>query len=167
MEALFLCLAIVAGNDAGITNLSKDRLVYACENTPNIIKYAEKANIDSHHLAALIYIESHWKHNARSHANACGLTQVLPKYVKWSCKELYNPETSIQAGALCLSKWIKKRNKKPKEALACYNAGNLCSKSRTGRNYAKKVIRISNFYKNWKKLHYQAMLFEHQLVENL
>ena len=150
MEAMILCLAIIAGNNAGITNLSETRLEFACKNTIHIIKYSEKADIDPDHLAALIYVESHWKHNAKSHAYACGLTQVLPKYVKPTCKQLYNPEISIKVGATSLSKWIKKRKKKPVVALACYNAGNICDKSKRGRRYAKKVIAISNFYKTWR-----------------
>jgi len=161
IKATMLCLAIIAGNDQGLTHLSSKKLDFACGHAQNLIDYSDSYNISPTTLAGLIYIESGWKPKAISHANACGLTQVLPQYVKWSCKDLMNPITSIEAGALSLAKWLKRVNakypnktKKDKEkiALACYNAGNICDKSKLSRRYSRKVRKISLFYECFLKI---------------
>jgi len=162
INATMLCLAILAGNQEGLTHLSPKKLDFACGNAQNLVQMSENYGIKPTTLAALVYIESGWNHKAISHANACGLTQVLPKYVKWSCKELMNPVVSFEAGAFSLSKWLKhvdkkkltKNQKKDKEkiALACYNAGYICNKSKYARRYSDKVRKISIFYEYFLKI---------------
>ena len=121
----------------------------ACLNTPHVIEASKKYNIDPTTMAALIWVESRWSPTAVSWANACGLTQVLPRYVKETCKELKNPKTSIFAGARSLNKWMTKGRKKTiKEALACYNVGNRCLKSKRGARYSRLVLKKARWYTN-------------------
>ena len=97
----------------------------------------------------MIYVESRFAPSAVSHAGACGLTQVLPRYSKYTCEDLKNPKTSIYEGTYALNKWITKRKKKKyKEALACYNAGNNCLNSKNGRYYANTVVRLASKLKD-------------------
>ena len=117
MEALLLCFAIYSGGVSGNVNLHNSRVATACLNTPHVIEASKNYNIDPTVMAALIWVESRWSSKAVSWAGACGLTQVLPKYVKETCEELKNPKTSIYTGAHSLNKWIgKKRKRSVKEA---------------------------------------------------
>jgi len=82
-----------------------------CSYEHTIRTEARKSGIDPALLAAVIYVESGFFRNAVSGANACGLTQVIPKWtggpetrgVKYTCKQLKNPTTSIRVGAQILS----------------------------------------------------------------
>ena len=152
MTALALCLAITAIHP----NLDTQKKSLVCENAQYIIEASEKYKLDPLIFSALIWKESRWTPKAISKANACGLTQVLPKYVPETCKELKTPKISIETGARVLSYWIVKRKKKKIEtALACYNAGNKCLDSKGGKAYAKSVLRLSRKYKRWIKINYK------------
>lgn len=147
MEALLLCFAIYSGGVSGNVNLNNTHMTTACLNTPHVVEASKKYNIDPTIMAALIWVESRWSPSAVSWANACGLTQVLPKYVKETCEELKDPVTSIYAGTRSLDKWIGKRKKRSvKEALACYNVGNKCLESKRGRRYSNLVLKKARWY---------------------
>jgi soluble lytic murein transglycosylase-like protein len=78
---------------------------------------------------------------AKSPAGACGLTQVMPKYVPPTCKQLQNDvELSLQTGAIILSMWLEKK-KTYKIALQCYNSGYKC-KNKTYANNILKTAKI-------------------------
>lgn len=110
---------------------------------------AAKHEIDPDLLRSLIVIESAWKPWVVSHANACGLTQVIPKWTggaasgrrKWSCEELKRPSNAIAVGARILAWWIDYRKGDVREALCGYNAGfRTCA--RAGARYARKVLKV-------------------------
>jgi hypothetical protein len=54
-----------------------------------ILQSAESYNISPHLLAALIRQESSYIANARSSADAVGLTQVRPKFWQQTCLEIF------------------------------------------------------------------------------
>ena len=142
----------------------------ACRWQKSVSTAAELNNIDKDLLNALILVESGWHPWVVSSANACGLTQVIPKWTggaasgrrKWTCEQLKRPATSIAVGARILRWWIgyhteriaapeKKLTDKQKalairEALCGYNAGFRGCK-RAGFRYAKKVLMLQNILK--------------------
>ena len=79
--------------------------------------------------------------------------QVLPKYSKkfgdkgrnLTCKELKDPETSIEVGAKILNFWYHKYSKRNKTIALCgYNVGFRCkgdNKNKQGLKYAKAVLK--------------------------
>ena len=91
-------------------------------------------------LAALIFVESSFYPNVVSSANACGLTQVVPRWtggpetknIKYTCQQLKDPETSIKVGAQILSYSIRVYGKGNQDKGLCvYNAGIKCIKKKT------------------------------------
>ena len=132
--------------------LSEHRQELICKQASTVIKESKKNSIDPSLLLALITVESNWKRTAVSSANACGLTQVIPKYTgsitkKYTCNQLKDPKTSIKTGAKILSWWMKYHNGNTTSALCAYNAGFRCGKDRKrpskgGMRYAKKVLQI-------------------------
>ena len=142
MIASILCLALVG--------LSVPRADFACQQLETVLEASELYNISPQLLVAVIYVESRWNHEAVSRSNACGLTQVLPKYTKkpkLSCKDLFDPRLSIMTGAKKLNYWIYKYGKGNKEIGLCgYNAGYRCrgkDRHKRGIRYARKVLRYS------------------------
>lgn len=154
MDVTTLCLALgLVSASPSLSPLPEDRVEFACQQMETLVTESEAEGFDPTVMAALIYVESRWTPTAVSHAGACGLTQVIPRYVDESCKELKEPTTSIRVGAKSLKKWTTKRVKRNgrlvrvprsgglREALACYNAGNACLKSSRGAAYASTVLR--------------------------
>ena len=156
MSPTILCFIISTAATNGQAPLYKQNIQTACANAEHLINVANKYSIDPTVVAALIWVESRWVKKAVSHAGACGLTQVIPKYSKYNCKQLFNTKRSIAEGVHFLNAWMKSRKKKMPEALACYNAGWKCLKSKYGKNYSRLVLKIANIYriilKNNKKL---------------
>ena len=103
-----LCAAIMAST--GVFGIGgKDR---ACRFSKPVVKYSKQYKIDPYLLTALIQVESNWKPHVVSYANACGLTQVIPKYSRgYTCQQLKDPETSIRVGARIFSYWYYKYTK--------------------------------------------------------
>ena len=151
LTALLLCAAISSASANEAPSLSQDRLDVVCKYASVVIEASEEYNINPYTLAALIYYESSWYTKAESHAGACGLTQVIPKYSKYSCKQLFVPRVSIKEGAAKLRGWINftvRRHKYEDEAkaLACYNAGYVCLGNSRARQYSRKVSELANLY---------------------
>lgn len=149
MNAQLLCFLITAASSSGELPLSKYRLKTACDSSKHIIGASKKHKLDPLLLASLIYVESGWKKTAVSWAGACGLTQVLPKYSKYTCDELKKPKTSIYEGAYHLRNWSTQTKKPMKQALSCYNAGWVCEKNKKAKRYAKKVLALKEIYKKY------------------
>jgi len=117
-----------------------------------VFQESEKNNISPTLLMSVIYIESGWDKTARSHMNACGLTQVIPKYTgsritktkKYTCSQLKNPSVAIAVGAKTLSYWINKYGDGNfKTGLCGYAAGFRCKGKKIssgGMRYARKVL---------------------------
>lgn len=133
----------------------------ACRHMETVVQAAEENNIPPEILNSLIITESAWSPSAISHAGACGLTQVMPKYtggratggVKYTCQQLTsNPELSIRLGAKIYRFWLTNYAKcktktcskqKHRIALCGYNAGYRCkgdTPNRHGMRYASVVL---------------------------
>ena len=121
----------------------------ACRWSAEVDRAAATHEMDPDLLNALIIVESRWKPWAVSVANACGLTQVIPKWTggkasnrrKWTCDELKSPRNSIRAGAQILKWWITHRKGDIREGLCGYNAGFRTCK-RAGARYARAVLHL-------------------------
>ena len=92
-----------------------DRIIYEA---------GEKEGIDPRFIHAVIWQESKYKVDARSHAGAQGLMQLMPATAKrFGCHDPNDPADNIAAGTKYLS-WLLKRFAGNVElALAGYNAG--------------------------------------------
>ena len=152
--------------------LSSYRKNLVCKLESTVETVSNENNIDPDLLAALIYVESGWNKKIVSKANACGLTQVIPKYTKksisgkrYTCEQLKIPKNSINAGAKILRWWVNYYSNQTKtddgnslekkytgeealkRALCSYNAGFRCDRKvpiRAGIRYAEKVQSLKN-----------------------
>jgi len=92
-----------------------DRIIYEA---------GEKQGVDPRFIHAVIWQESKYKVDARSHAGAQGLMQLMPATAKrFGCHDLNDPIDNIQAGTKYLSWLLKRFSGNVELALAGYNAG--------------------------------------------
>ena len=156
-----LCMSVVALSLGDTPENAK----FACENMEHLVKEAEKNDLDPALLVSLIHHESRWKPKAVSKSNACGLTQVIPKwtggrassYKKYTCDQLKDPGTSISAGASILSFWIRSYGRGNVNIGLCgYNAGYRCkgeNPNAAGMRYSRKVRKTQRrILRHFKKL---------------
>lgn len=146
-----ICLILPQYYD--ISSLQKKTL---CKYEHEIRVEAKKNNIEPELLAAVIYVESSFSPRVVSKANACGLTQVVPRwtggkesgYKKYTCEQLKEPKTSIKVGARILGYVINSYAKgNIEKGLCTYNAGTRCLKDNKyykRLKYVKKVIEVYN-----------------------
>lgn len=98
-----------------------------------VVRNSREAGIDPAWSYAIIRAESAWMTDARSHADAYGLMQLLPsvaKKVAQSAKlgysrpsNLFDPALNIQLGTLFLGQMANQYSGSPWLASAAYNAG--------------------------------------------
>jgi soluble lytic murein transglycosylase-like protein len=120
--------------------ITEDSLSTACNVAESIITYSYEESLDPFIVSALIYHESRYKADAKSKAGACGLTQVIPKYVEPTCTQLqYNTDLSVETGVSVLKTWFVKSKGSYYRALQCYNSGYYCN----SKPYAKKILRTA------------------------
>ena len=128
--------------------MNKTQARNVCKYEHLIEKEARKNNIEPELLASVIYVESGFYPHVVSKANACGLTQVIPRWTggketgrkKYSCEQLKNPRTSIRVGAKILGYIIKNYAKgNENKALCMYNAGSVCLRK---KNFYKKLYYV-------------------------
>ena len=143
MTGVELCIVI----KASLAWLSPYQEGVACDNAAYIIQQSEKRDIDPLIVAAIIYRESAFSPRAVSHAGACGLTQVMPKYSRYTCEQLKQPKVAIREGVRALATWLSWAGGDMAHALCGYNAGTRCIKFPNGRfarivksRYVKKVM---------------------------
>lgn len=127
-----------------------------CKWEADIIRESNDNNIAPELLASLIYVESAYWPSSVSYANACGLTQVVPKWtggketrgIKYSCEQLKNPRTAIKVGARILSYNIRVYAKgNTDNGLCFYNAGSKCLRSTSFYKRLYYVKKINKFYR--------------------
>lgn len=115
-----------------------DRLIY---------DVGQRQGVDPRFLHAVIWQESKYKNEARSHAGAQGLMQLIPATAeRFGCDDPYDAAANIEAGTKYL-KWLLKRFDGNVElALAGYNAGEGAVDKYNGvppynetRNYVKII----------------------------
>ncbi len=151
MSALFLSLCIIIPSSLHVSK-KQERVICKYEST--IRKAATRNSIEPELLSAVIYVESTFRPSVVSHANACGLTQVIPKwtggqetgYRKYSCRELKNPEVSIRVGARILGYLISHyASGNEDKGLCMYSTGSVCLKDKDlykRSRYVKKVRKV-------------------------
>jgi soluble lytic murein transglycosylase-like protein len=169
--AEILCAGIITLGIGG----SAERGKFACTHIPQIIELSDRFGFQPELMISLIHHESRWHPSAVSHANACGLTQVLPKYTggapyprgagnpTLTCKQLKDPKTSIDAGSRALRYWIMRYGKGSETIGLCgYNAGFRCRgiplsrAGRSGMSYARRVLRMSMSLRTFVNKHQAA-----------
>jgi len=111
---------------------------------PAIYREAVAAGEDPVLIAAVSYVETRWR-NARSSAGACGVMQVIPRFSKWTCKQMRNTRVGVRAGIRAIKYWRDKRKKGKKYKgvgwLCHYNSGNRCY--RRSHGYARSVAYVA------------------------
>lgn len=89
-----------------------------------IFEAGQNQGVDPRLLHAVIWQESKYKIQARSHAGAQGLMQLIPDTAKrFGCDDPHDPEKNIAAGTKYLSWLLKRFSGNVELALAGYNAG--------------------------------------------
>jgi hypothetical protein len=106
---------------------------------------ALKHGIDPELVHAVVQAESGYRADARSHAGARGLMQVMPETARdLGIKNLYDPQNNLEAGVQYLKFLLARFDLK--RAIAAYNAGPSAVRKYRGippfaetRNYVAKV----------------------------
>src|SRR5829696_7405624 len=87
-----------------------------------IFEAGEKQGVDPRFIHAVIWQESKYKVQARSHAGAQGLMQLMPATAKrFGCNDANDPQANVQAGTRYLRFLLKRFNGNVSLALAGYN----------------------------------------------
>lgn len=147
----------------------------------NYIKqYAKIEDLSPILIASIINVESSFKSDAKSHAGACGLMQILPSTADYICtlndyedvehEQLLNPEINIKIGCMYV-RYLSNKFNSLDLVLASYNAGETVVRSwlknteysydgktlhtipyKETKNYIKKVKNNIKIYKNYSSL---------------
>ncbi|MBT0956961.1 lytic transglycosylase domain-containing protein [Alphaproteobacteria bacterium KMM 3653] len=106
---------------------------------------ARKHNVPEDLFLRLVQQESAWKPNAKSHAGAIGLAQLMPGTARVLRVNAHDPEENLEGGARYLRQMYNKFGSW-RLALAAYNAGPGAVQKYGGvppyretRNYVKKI----------------------------
>ena len=108
-------------------------LRFPLDHASHLAQAARGRNLDPAWVAALIRAESVWMADARSHANARGLMQLVPATgkalarklgLRWrGAATLYEPRANITLGTAYLRAMLDRFGGEPAVATAAYNAG--------------------------------------------
>jgi soluble lytic murein transglycosylase-like protein len=112
-----------------------------------IFEVGEREGVDPRFIHAVIWQESKYDRNARSHAGAQGLMQLMPATAKrFGCDDPSDVEANVEAGTKYLGWLLKRFDGNVEFALAGYNAGEGAVDKYNGippynetRNYVKII----------------------------
>jgi soluble lytic murein transglycosylase-like protein len=112
-----------------------------------IFEVGEREGVDPRFIHAVIWQESKYDRNARSHAGAQGLMQLMPATAKrFGCDDPSDVEANVEAGTKYLGWLLKRFDGNVELALAGYNAGEGAVDKYNGippynetRNYVKII----------------------------
>jgi hypothetical protein len=122
-----------------------------------ITKAADKYNLNSALIKAIIKAESNFNHKAVSPVGAQGLMQLMPKTASFlNVDDSFHPEKNIEGGARYLSYLLKTYKGNLSLALAAYNAGEKAVAKynynippyRETQNYVRRVLSFYQSYSN-------------------
>jgi soluble lytic murein transglycosylase-like protein len=89
-----------------------------------IFRAGKRNGVDPRFIHAVIWQESKYKTQAKSHAGAQGLMQLMPGTARrFGCSDAYDMEGNIEAGTKYLRWLLKRFDGNVSLALAGYNAG--------------------------------------------
>ena len=108
---------------------------------------AEKYNIDSELIRAMIQVESGWDTQAVSNKGAQGLMQLMPRTAAMlGVADPFDPEQNIEGGVRYISDLTDKYRGDIEKALAAYNAGPARVDSgnipEVSRRYVRNIMSI-------------------------
>jgi hypothetical protein len=121
-----------------------------------INKAANKFELDSALIKAIIKAESNFNHRAVSPVGAQGLMQLMPGTASdMNVRDSFHPESNIEGGARYLKYLLKTYRNNLELALAAYNAGEKAVAKynynippyRETQNYVRRVL---SFYKSYR-----------------
>lgn len=108
------------------------RAYYRIDHLPLLLAASDRYRVDPHLVAAVIFTESRFRHDARSSAGATGLMQLMPEtaaelahdlgFPPLREADLHNPRLNIELGVAYLQR-LQRRFEQPEWMLAAYNAG--------------------------------------------
>lgn len=122
-----------------------------------IAKAADKFNLDSALIKAIIKAESNFNHRAVSPVGAQGLMQLMPKTASsLNVDDSFHPEKNIEGGARYLRYLLNVYKGNLSLALAAYNAGEKAVAKyhynippyRETQNYVRRVLSFYREYSN-------------------
>jgi len=122
------------------------------DHAPILLKAGKKFEIDPLFLAAVTYVESSFRHRARSGKGACGLMQLRPIITKaFGVTDPWDPHQNIMGGAAYLRSCFQRYSKHSNStflALAAYNVGpgpvKKLNDSQAAKRFVKKVLSVYN-----------------------
>ena len=89
-----------------------------------IFRAGERHGVDPRLLHHVVWQESKYKADAKSHAGAQGLMQLIPATARrFGCEESCDPASNVEAGTRYLGWLLKRFDGNVALALAAYNAG--------------------------------------------
>ena len=132
---ILVTLALIGAAAVGLRFLNKKAVddSYPLEYEKEITAAAEKYGVDKALIYGVIKTESNFDPDAKSHAGAIGLMQLVPDTFTWMqtyykdeniyvFEDLYDPELNIDYGTEVLSVLLK-RYEVEETAVCAYNAG--------------------------------------------
>jgi soluble lytic murein transglycosylase-like protein len=139
------------GSTASAPGKEKERVFH-----PFILKAANRYQVDSALIKAIIMAESNYNPKAVSKRGAKGLMQLMPKTAKaLGVGDSFDPEHNINAGVRHFKNLLDQFDGDVKLALAAYNAGSRKVRKYRGvppfratRRYIRKVFEYHQYYKN-------------------
>jgi peptidoglycan lytic transglycosylase len=141
------------------------RLYFGVRYESIILREADSHKVSPHLVAAVIFHESRFRHDAKSSVGALGLMQLMPEtavemaeresFPNFRVNSLYEPEINIRLGTRYLGELVQ-RFPTEMEALAAYNAGptrvEQWMRSGSGIPFAETKAYVRNVLKSRKTL---------------